>query len=216
MCSSAISGSGSLSFIWRHLVKSCGSSGPRPVAGGGIEEQDGLGARRGKQLPGQRRRGRFLAAEALGEFFGVVVQLAPGLDETLARHQPLHGRDVAVAQAVGKEVHHRRRRVQRVAQVQHLLLGLEQLRERRGIHLARRPVRVEHLQPAFLLVQAKQVQGVVLVGDLLDLVADGAVGDVVDVIALRAASKRAWVRSSSAKWKRAVKRVDRISREGSS
>ena len=86
------------------------------------------------------------------------------------------------AEPGGQEIHDGRRRVRSISQLRHLLAGLQQLAQLRRIHLGAGPVRIQNLEPAFLLQHAHNVQRIVFVGQLLNFVAHGFVGDVLDVI----------------------------------
>src|SRR5450755_813059 len=154
----------------------------RLLTRGQRQEQDHLRARLGKQFPRAGGRGGFLTDQALCQLLRVVLKIPPGLDQIFSRNLFAHVGDVLVAEPGGQKIHDRRRWIGSVSQLIHLLASLEQLAELRRVHLSAGPMRIQYLEPAFLLQHAHNVQWIFFVGQLLDFVPDGLVGDVLDVI----------------------------------
>src|SRR6266446_3723506 len=145
------------------------------------KKQNHLRTRRRQQLPGPRRRGRFLTRQALRQTMSVRIQILPGFDQILARNRPAQIRNILVAQPLGQKIHHRRRNLRRIPKLVHLLPRLHQRAQSGRINLGRAPMRVQYLQPSLFFVRFQNAVRIVLVRQLLDLVSDARTPYVLDV-----------------------------------
>ena len=139
----------------------------RLLARGNSQKQDHFRARLRKQFPGTRGCRRLFSAQPLGQFLGMVFQIAPRLHQILARNRATQIRNVLITQslgeACGQKIHHGRRGIRRISQFRHLLTGLQQLTQLCGVNLGAGPVLVQNLQPAFFLQNLDDMQRIVFV-----------------------------------------------------
>jgi len=112
----------------------------------------------------------------------MIFNIAPRLDQILPRNLPPQIRDVFIGKPRREEVHHRWRWIHGIAQVHHLLPRLHQLREAVRIHFGRRPMRMQHLQPLFLLQRPHHIQRIVFMRQLRNLMPHSAARDVLNVV----------------------------------
>ena len=147
------------------------------------QKQNHLRPRRRQQIPGARRRCRFFPGQPFRQLFGMVLNIAPGFDQILARNLSPQIRDVFVGKSRSQKVHHRRRWIDRIAQIHHLLPRLHQLPQPVRVHFGRRPMRMQHLQPVFFLERLHHIQRIIFMRQLRNLMSYRAARDVLDVVA---------------------------------
>src|SRR5581483_9225347 len=125
------------------------------------EEEHHLRPRRRQQLPCPRRRRCLFSHQPLRQFLGMILNVAPGLDQVLTRDHLLNIARLFFVEVRGQEIHHRRARIWRVSQIDHLLPRLHQSGNAVHVDLCRGPVRMQNLEPAFFLKHPHDIERIV-------------------------------------------------------